>query len=48
MSEVFSYMWSESSPKAFINLRTYIMGITGNDEIFPGGVFYRGVSDEKL
>jgi len=24
------------------------MGIKGNDDIFPGGVLYKGVSDVKL
>jgi hypothetical protein len=38
-------MWSESSPKNYLNFRTFIMGITGNDDIFPGGVLYKGVSD---
>ena len=48
MSDIFSYMWNESSPKNYLNFRTYIMGITGNDDIFPDGVLYKGVSDQKL
>jgi indoleamine 2,3-dioxygenase len=48
MHNTFSEMWNESSPKNYLNFRTYIMGITGNDDIFPGGVLYKGVSDKKL
>jgi hypothetical protein len=45
---VFAEMWGESSPRGYLNFRTFIMGITGNDDIFPGGVLYKGVSTEKL
>lgn len=38
-------MWHESSPKGYLNFRTFIMGIQGNEDIFPNGVLYEGVSD---
>lgn len=41
-------MWNESKPKNYLKYRTFIMGIQGNDDIFPGGgVEYEGVSDGK-
>lgn len=48
MNEIFSTMWSESSAENYLNFRTFIMGITGNEDIFPGGVLYKGVSEKKL
>jgi len=48
MSETFALMWAESRPKMYLNFRTFIMGITGNEDIFPGGVLYKGLSDQKL
>ncbi len=45
MSDIFALMWKESKPKNYLNFRTFIMGIKGNDDIFPGGVLYKGVSD---
>lgn len=48
MYSIMSSMWNESSPKSYLNFRTFIMGITGNDDIFPGGVLYKGVSEERL
>ncbi len=45
MSNIFAIMWNRSSPKAYLNFRTFIMGIKGNDDIFPGGVLYKGVSE---
>lgn len=29
-----SKMWHESSPKGYLNFRTFIMGIMGNEDIF--------------
>lgn len=46
--ELFTTMWNESRPKNYLKYRTFIMGIMGNDDIFPGGVLYEGVSDKKL
>jgi len=40
-------MWEESFPKAYLDFRTFIMGITGNDDIFPNGMVYKGVYDNK-
>lgn len=40
-------MWNESIPRNYLNFRTFIMGIKGNEEIFPNGVVYRGVYDNK-
>ena len=48
MSATFAWMWGESRPQMYLNFRTFIMGITGNDDIFPGGVLYKGLSDQKL
>ena len=39
-------MWKASSPRGYLGFRTFIMGITGNDDIFPSGVMYRGVDDK--
>lgn len=44
--EIFVQMWVSSSPRGYLGFRTFIMGITGNDSIFPRGVIYQGV-DEK-
>jgi len=33
-------MWRESNPSKYLDFRTFIMGITGNVEIFPNGVVY--------
>lgn len=41
--EVFVDMWNASSPKKYLGFRTFIMGITGNSDIFPRGVLYEGV-----
>lgn len=48
MYNLMSTMWNESNPKNYLDFRTFIMGVQGNDEIFPGGVLYKGVSDQKL
>lgn len=45
MYDLFTTMWKESAPKNYLKYRTFIMGIQGNDDIFPGGVLYEGVSD---
>jgi len=48
MYECMSSMWHECNPKNYLNFRTFIMGIEGNDDIFPGGLLYKGVSEKKL
>jgi indoleamine 2,3-dioxygenase len=48
MYNIMSDMWTESNPKNYLDFRSYIMGIQGNDDIFPGGVLYKGVSDKKF
>lgn len=48
MHDIMSTMWKESAPKNYLQYRTFIMGIQGNDDLFPGGVLYEGVSDKKL
>jgi len=48
MHEIMSAMWHESSPKAYLNFRTFIMGIQGNEDIFPNYVLYKGVSEVPL
>jgi len=48
MFDIMARMWNESKPKNYLKYRTFIMGIQGNDDIFPGGgVEYEGVSDGK-
>eukprot|EP00049_Salpingoeca_infusionum_P013395 m.250431 g.250431 ORF g.250431 m.250431 type:complete len:494 (+) comp15435_c0_seq1:477-1958(+) len=42
----FSGMWHASSPKGYLQFRTFIMGQKGNDDIFPEGTTFKGVSDE--
>ena len=46
MNDIFKKIWTVSNPKDYLDFRTFIMGIQGNDDIFPNGVTYRGVSDE--
>jgi indoleamine 2,3-dioxygenase len=48
MYDIMSTMWHETNPKNYLNYRTFIMGIQGNDDIFPGGVLYKGVSEKRL
>lgn len=48
MYEIMSTMWHETNPKNYLNYRTFIMGIQGNDDIFPGGVLYKGLSEKRL
>eukprot|EP00042_Codosiga_hollandica_P042866 m.398332 g.398332 ORF g.398332 m.398332 type:complete len:489 (-) comp56428_c0_seq3:124-1590(-) len=45
MFSVFGDMWKASSPKQYLGFRTFIMGITGNDSLFPNGVVYRGCAE---
>jgi len=42
---IFNKMWQVSSPTAYLKFRTFIMGIKGNEDIFPEGVVFRGVED---
>jgi len=43
--EIFNLMWNESIPKNYLNFRTFIMGVQGNDEIFPNKMLYKGCYD---
>lgn len=45
--QLFANMWKYSAPVSYLNFRTFIMGITGNDDIFPNGVIYEGCFDNK-
>ncbi|KAJ3313261.1 hypothetical protein HDV04_002245 [Boothiomyces sp. JEL0838] len=36
-------MWAESHPADYLKFRTFIMGIKGQNEMFPNGVVYEGV-----
>jgi indoleamine 2,3-dioxygenase len=45
MNDIFKRMWNVSTPQKYLNFRTFIMGIQGNDDIFPNGVLYKGCSD---
>ena len=47
IENIFNKMWRTSIPRNFGNFRTFIMGIKGNDEIFPNGVVYAGEYDNK-
>ncbi len=44
---IFNKMWNESIPRNYLNIRTFIMGIKGNNEIFPNGVIYQGVYNNE-
>jgi indoleamine 2,3-dioxygenase len=44
---IFNKMWNESIPRNYLNFRTFIMGIKGNNEIFPNGVIYQGVYNNE-
>ena len=48
MNEIFKKIWTVSAPKEYLEFRTFIMGVQGNDDIFPNGVLYHGVSDTPL
>jgi indoleamine 2,3-dioxygenase len=45
MYRIMSSMWHESSPAGYLNFRTFIMGVKGNEDIFPNDVLYKGVSE---
>jgi len=45
MNDIFKKIWTVSNPKDYLEFRTYIMGVQGNDDIFPNGVTYKGVSE---
>jgi indoleamine 2,3-dioxygenase len=47
MNDIFRRMWNVSNPKGYLNFRTFIMGVKGNDEIFPGGVIYKGLNNNE-
>lgn len=44
-NEIFNKMWIVSSPQMYLQFRTFIMGIKGNEDIFPEGVVFKGVED---
>eukprot|EP00128_Syssomonas_multiformis_P016889 Colp12_sorted_trinity150504_noHs@4129 len=44
---VMDTMWTRSDPKAYLELRTFIMG-TKDQPMFPNGVIYEGVSDQPM
>lgn len=48
MNEIFKKIWTVSAPKEYLEFRTFIMGVHGNDDIFPNGVLYKGVSDTPM
>ncbi|KAL0942453.1 Indoleamine 2,3-dioxygenase 1 [Colletotrichum truncatum] len=39
-------MWDKSRPQSYTSFRTFIFGIT-NQSMFPNGVVYEGVNDDK-
>lgn len=43
---IFDEMMVASSFKGYLAFRTFIMGITGNSDIFPRGCTFQGVSEE--
>jgi indoleamine 2,3-dioxygenase len=45
MNDIFKKIWTVSSPKNYLDFRTFIMGTQGNEDIFPNGVLYKGVWD---
>jgi indoleamine 2,3-dioxygenase len=45
IQEIFNLMWKESLPKSYLTFRTFIMGVQGNDEIFPNKMLYKGCFD---
>ena len=45
INQVRSNMWKVSNPKNYNDFRAFIMGITGNTEIFGDGVIYEGTSN---
>ena len=47
IENIFNKMWRTSIPRNFGNFRTFVMGIKGNDEIFPNGVVYESEFDNK-
>lgn len=46
IEESMEKMWAHSKPKDYISYRTFIFGIT-NQSMFPNGVMYEGVNDNK-
>eukprot|EP00039_Didymoeca_costata_P017883 m.331236 g.331236 ORF g.331236 m.331236 type:complete len:516 (-) comp16680_c0_seq1:160-1707(-) len=45
---IFGRMWQVSRPEEYLKFRTFIMGQIGNENIFPNGVIFDGVSDKPL
>lgn len=45
INTIFSKIWTVTSPVNYLEFRTFIMGSQGNEDIFPNGVLYKGVSD---
>lgn len=46
INQAMETMWGRSKPDGYQGLRTFIMG-TKNQPMFPNGVLYEGVSDER-
>lgn len=42
----FREMWRVCNTKSYLSFRTFIMGPTGNKEMFPNGILYEGVDPE--
>jgi hypothetical protein len=45
VSDILGDMWKASAPTKYLGFRTFIMGITGNDSLFPKGVTYEGCDE---
>jgi indoleamine 2,3-dioxygenase len=46
INDTMETMWAKSKPTMYTSFRTFIFGIT-NQSMFPNGVVYEGVGDEK-
>jgi indoleamine 2,3-dioxygenase len=44
---VMEEMWIKSLPEDYMKFRTFIMGITGQNEMFPNGVLYEGTDGAR-
>ncbi|KAJ3304224.1 hypothetical protein HDV03_002961 [Kappamyces sp. JEL0829] len=47
INQVMEEMWTKSLPEDYIKFRTFIMGITGQNEMFPNGVLYEGTDGSR-
>jgi len=48
MNEKRRVMWSSSDQKRYAPYRIFLMGVTGNEKIFPQGILYNGVRTERI